>query len=88
MEIRGDDHPEHLAADLHELLAEEAGELGVRAVVDREARVVALHGSVATADRVHECVQLVERALPGFHVDSRVEVVAEDMRPPSSEEHL
>ena len=88
MDIRREDHPEHLAADLHELLAEEAGELGVRADVDRDGRVVELHGTVATADRVDECVRLVERALPGFHVDSRVEVVADDMRPPSREEHL
>jgi hypothetical protein len=88
MEIHRDDHAEHLAADLHELLAEEAGELGVRADVDRDGRVIALHGSVATADRVDECVQLVQRALPGFRVDSRVEVVDDDMRPPSREEHL
>ncbi|HET7654772.1 MAG TPA: hypothetical protein VFK42_17190 [Acidimicrobiales bacterium] len=88
MEIHRDDHPEHLAADLHELLAEEAGELGVRAEVDRERNVVALHGAVATAERVDECVRLVERALPGFRVDSRVEVVADEMQPLSREEHL
>lgn len=86
MDIRGDDHPEHLAADLHELLAEEAGELGVRAEIS--GTVVALHGTVATADRADECARLVQRALPAFRVDNRVEVVADGLRPPSREERL
>lgn len=86
MEIRRDDHPQHLAADLHELLAEEAGELGVRA--DVAGNVVALHGTVATPERAAECERVVLAALPGFRVDNRVEVIEHGLRPPASEEQL
>jgi hypothetical protein len=86
MDIRRDDHPTHLAADIHELLAEEAGELGVRADVDGE--VVSLHGTVATPERAEECARVVAVALPGFRVDNRVEVLADDLRPVAPEEQL
>lgn len=86
MEIHRDDHPTHLAADLHELLAEEVGELGVRAEVS--GKMVLLHGTVATPERAEEVERVVARALPGFHLDNRLQILAEDMEPVTSEEHL
>ena len=86
MEIRGDDHPQHLASDLHELLAETVAELGVRADVDGD--VVTLYGSVATTDRRDEVEQVVRDALPGFDVDCRVEVIDDTLQPPEREEHV
>jgi hypothetical protein len=86
MEIRGDDHPDHLAADLHELLAEEAGELGVRAEVQDD--TVTLHGTVATAERAGELERVVRAALPGFDVDNRIDVVEDGLLPPDAEERL
>lgn len=86
MEIRRDDHPDHLGADLHELLAETAGELGVRAEV--RGTTVTLHGAVATAERAGELERVVLGALPGFDVDNRIEVVEDGLLPPDAEEHL
>ena len=86
MEIHPDDHPTHLAGDLHELLAEEAGELGVQAALDGD--VVVLTGTVHTAERRAELEELVTSHLPGSRVDNRVEVVMEDLGPPEAEEHV
>ena len=86
MEIRRDDHPEHLANDLHELLAETVAELGVRADVTGD--VVTLHGSVATTKRSREVERVVADALPGFRVVNRVEVIDDGLSPPGTEEHL
>ena len=86
MEIRRDDHPEHLANDIHELLAETVAELGVRADVAGE--VVTLHGTVATTSRSTEVERVVADALPGFRVVNRVEVIDDGLSPPGAEEHL
>ena len=86
MEIHPDDHPTHLAGDLHELLAEEAGELGVQASLEGD--VVVLTGSVQTPERRSELADLVATHLPGATVDNRVEVVEERLARPVSEEHL
>lgn len=86
MEIRRDDHPAHLAGDLHELLAETVAELGVRA--DVHGRIVVLHGTVATAERAREVERVVRDALPGFDVNSKVEVIDDGLAPPGAEERL
>lgn len=86
MDVRRDDHPEHLANDLHELLAETVAELGVRA--DVAGTSITLYGSVATAERRAEVERVVRDALPGFDVDCRVDVVADHLRPPAEEERL
>ena len=86
MEIHPDDHPTHLAGDLHELLAEEAGELGVQAALEGD--VVVLTGEVQTAERRAELEELVTTNLPGATVDNRVQVVMDELGPPDAEEHV
>lgn len=86
MEIHADDHPDHLAADLHELLAEEAGELGVRVECDGD--TIVLTGSVHTVERSREVVELVRARVPGRRVENRLEILEQRLEPPRAEEQL
>ena len=84
MEIRHDDLPEHLAADLRELLAEDSrvSEQGLDVRVDDDS--VTVDGTVATDARRLAIEAVLAERLPGRRIDNRVTVVAMD-EPPGAE---
>jgi BON domain len=86
VEIRRDDVPDHLAADLAELLIEDprVAEQGVQVLVD--GGTVVLSGMVATEDRRAAIGRVVAERLPDHVVDNRVEVI--DVAEPPSMERL
>ena len=84
MEIRRDDLPDHLAADLAELLIEDprVAEQGVQVVV--EGTTVVVTGTVATEERRAAIARVVRERLPDHDVENRVEVIAL-AEPPTTE---
>jgi hypothetical protein len=84
MEIRRDDLPEHLAADLRELLAEDSrvSEQGLDVTVDDDC--VTVQGVVATDERRRAVGSVLAERLPGRRIDNRVSVMASD-QPPAPE---
>jgi hypothetical protein len=88
VEVRGDDPNEHLAADLEELLAEDEriSEQGLQVTVRPNA--VLVRGTVATRDRRNAIVTVISSELPRHRIELDVTVLADEMQPPTSEEHL
>lgn len=88
MEIHRDDPPEHLGADLEELLAEDprVNEQGLHVTVGDGAAVV--RGAVATEARRDAIGQVLAEQLPGWRVDNQVEVLAADLAAPARAERL
>ena len=84
MEIHRDDLPEHLAADLRELLAEDprVSEQGLHVRVEDDCVTVA--GVVATEARRAAVEQLLAERVPGRRIDNRVTVV-DTGEPPAAE---
>ena len=78
MELHRDDPPEHLAADIAELLAtdERVTELGLQVSVDSDA--VAVEGTVATDERRDAITAVLAEHLPDRRVDNRVQVAPMD----------
>ena len=78
MELHRDDPPEHLAADIAELLAEDprVNELGLQVSVDDAS--VTVGGTVATEERRDAITLVVAEHLPDRTVDNRVEVASMD----------
>ena len=78
MELHRDDPPEHLAADIAELLAEDprVNELGLQVSVDDAS--VTVGGTVATEERRDAISLVVTEHLPDRTVDNRVEVASMD----------
>ncbi|MBI2708144.1 MAG: BON domain-containing protein [Actinobacteria bacterium] len=88
MEIHEGDAPEHLAADLEELLAEhpDVGEQGLR--VSAADGVVHVEGAVATEARRDAVRALIARGLPGWRVDDSLVVLADGLSAPEGSERL
>ena len=88
MELRSDDLPEHLAADIAELLAEDprVGEQGLQVSVT--GRTVTVSGAVATDERRDRIGAVIAEQLPDVEVDNRVTVLAGDLDAPDEPERL
>lgn len=86
MHVSPDDQPEHLVADLHELLVEALGELGVRASLN--GRHVFLEGTVATEERRRAVAALVAAELPDAQVHDRLQILDRTLAPPDDAERL
>ena len=78
MELHRDDPPEHLAADIAELLAEDerVNELGLQVSLRGDA--VVIDGTVATDERRDAITAVVREQLPDRRVDNRVQVAPMD----------
>ena len=88
MELRSDDLPEHLAADIAELLVEDprVGEQGLHVSVN--GRTVTISGAVATDERRTRIGAVIAEKLPDLDVDNRVAVLAGDLDAPGEAERL
>lgn len=88
MDIHEDDQPEHLGADLEELLAEDprVSEQGLQVTADRP--VVVVEGTIATAERRDAVTQVLAERLAGWRIDNRITVLAAEMDAPGPAEHL
>jgi hypothetical protein len=90
MEIHRDDPPEHLGADLEELLAEDqrVSEQGLRVTARPGERVVEVRGTIATAERRDAVGEVLAEHLPGWQVVNQVDVLASDLAAPASAERV
>lgn len=78
------DVPHYLAAHIHDSLAEETHELGIR--VDVRGDVVYLRGDVVTEERRLQVEEVARTAAEGHEIRNEVSVVS--VREPDSEETL
>lgn len=88
MEIHENDQPEHLGADLEELLAEDprVSEQGLQ--VTAEDSVVLVEGTVGTQERRDAVTEVLAERLAGWRIDNRLTVLAAEMDAPGPAEHL
>jgi hypothetical protein len=90
VDIHTDDQPEHLGADLEELLAEDprVSEQGLHVTATVSPPVVRVEGTIATPERRDAVNEVLSERLGGWEIDNQVAVLSLELEAPGPAEQL